>query len=300
MCYTNLMSEETVPKLSIAAPDPIGRLYRYPGSTVEPLPRRNLDFLPKILSGEWVPSITNIIDGLNKPYLNKWAARIALNELFDLEEKRPGYALGKRKKAVKYFSEAYERDRDAAATQGSHVHEACEFLALGKPLEDLPFVLTDTEMKHVDAWKSWADTWQPEFLATEATVFGETEFHDPYAGTTDFVVKLNGATVIGDLKTTRSGVHNEVSLQLTAAARAEKITRDSETLVDNYNIDAGIVVHLSPDGFMVKQAEISDDSFRIFSGLRSAWVFQSFDGFLAQDRHVLSRSLSRPDKIVTG
>src|SRR5690606_667646 len=116
--------------------------------------------------------------------------------------------------------------------------------------------------------------YDPEFLFLEDTVWSETH---GYAGSFDFMAKVTDPddgerlTVIGDFKTTRSGVHAEVSAQLTAYSRADYILTPSGEKADIPKIDAGIVVHARPEGGKVVPALLSDDVFDIFLALRKVW-----------------------------
>ena len=202
---------DTDPKLAIPAPAPIGRLYRLPGS--EPLtvrsngtvilPRKD-EIQRRIEAGVWSPSITNVIDLLNKPHLVTWGAKVAIQRIIDVERKHPGLTLQKPDQAIAYYKVEHERQRDAAADKGTAVHAACELLSNERDLAELAIPLSSEEMLHVESWLRWRERWNPEFLATEVTVFGVTGDGLRYAGTADFVARIGGKTVAGDLKTTRS------------------------------------------------------------------------------------------------
>lgn len=296
---------DTDPKLAIPAPAPIGRLYRLPGSASltlrangSPAIPRNSEIMSLVQSGTWAPSITNVIDMLNKPHLVTWGAKVAIQELIKVESRYPGVTLQKPSKALAYYKVEHERQRDAAADKGTTVHNACEMLANGQSLDDLVMPLTEEEALHVESWKNWRERWNPEFLATEVTVFGTTLDGLHYAGTADFVARINGKIVAGDLKTTRSGLHDEVSLQLTAVARAQSMSRDGEKMEPNFVVDAAIAVHLSAEGYAVKQADISDEKWEVFSGLRRAWMFNAFRGQTSPNHPALSRSLAGPEMLV--
>src|SRR5690606_29622277 len=69
-------------------------------------------------------------------------------------------------------------------------------------------------------FQEFLDDVQPEFIHLEQTVWND---NPSYAGSFDAIMKVGGETVITDWKTTRSGVHEEVALQLTAYANAERI-----------------------------------------------------------------------------
>lgn len=308
--------ENTDPALSVPAPEPIGRLYRFPGS--DPLlqkadgsvivPHQGA-LLEKIAAGEFVPSVTNVIGVLSKDHLINWSGRKSTEAILEFLSRNPEDGvmrlLKNQKEAIKHYSLTSERDRDRQALRGTRVHEACEFIGLGKDLSELGYELTDDEMACVDSFNRWLDMWQPEFLANEMSVFGETTsligdeiVKRGYAGTADFVIKVDGRVVIGDIKTTRSGLHNEIALQLTACTRAQKITLDQENLIDNFPIEAGIGLHLSPDGFIIKQASMTDQEWAIFGALRESWSFNAFNGQTAPNHRALNKFIGKPSQLV--
>lgn len=284
----NKHAPDTDPALAIPMPDPMGRIYRRPGSPALPRTARGKIILPDnelvregLKSGTYAPSITNVIGVLNKPYLNTWAAKIALEKAIEVEQTYPGRFLANPQGAIKYLKVEHERIRDAAAEKGTRVHLACEWYARDGYLDlaNFPYELTPEEMAHVDSWKRWADIWQPEFLALEMTVFGTTPEGLAYAGTADFIAKVQDKTILGDIKTTRSGLHNELALQLTAVARAQERTEDAQSLLPNIAVDGGIGLHLSADkGYTVRPAVLDESRWHTFRGLRMAWDYYALDG----------------------
>lgn len=292
---------DTDPALSIPVPDPIGRLYRQPGSEPVPTAASGAVILPddkeiqqRIIDGVWMPSITNVLNVRNMPHLVGWAARKAANLAVETEQKYPGRIAAEPRKAFAYFASAADRDRDAAAVQGTLVHEACEFLAKG---EQPPKPLTDIQQKYVDNWKRWADEWQPEFIALEATVFGTTPQGLAYAGTTDFIAKINGMVTIGDIKTTRSGLHIDLALQLSAAAHAQRVSFDDRTFSPMLDIEAAIGLHLSPERYRVAPVQLDGQVWDTFCALRSAWNFHVFHGHLDNGKNALGGFLSGPEAL---
>lgn len=283
--------DDGAPKLSIPLPEPFGRVYRMPGSAplrTGPnggviLPSED-EYHAKIVSGEWVPSITNVLGVRNAEHLIPWSAGRAAKAMLELIDKAPERVRKNPAGALSFARLAAERERDAAAEQGTRVHYACEQIALGKEVE--PKYLSPREWKYVDNFRRWTDDFQPEFIANEVTVFGTTP-SGPYAGTADFIARINGITVAGDYKTTRSGLHNDVAFQLAAVAHADTFTTDGVNLKPMIPIDAGYGVHLSPESYEMRPAIIDGQSWEIFKSLRATWNVHAFDGLQDDGRTTL-------------
>lgn len=266
-----------------------GRLYLRP----EDVPHKELflkDVRKSIIEGKLLPSVTNILGVRDKPFLVPWAAKLVATKAVEIANTYPERMKQAPEKAIQYLKGLANADRDSAATQGSKVHRAAETLALGN---DMPTGLSPAEMFYVDKWKQWRSEWQPEFLEVEATFIG-----DGYAGTADFVAKIMGHTVIGDLKTTRSGLHIDLSLQLSALANAPYMISNGKTIDNPYRFEAGLGVHLSTQAYHVKQASINGQTWEVFQSLRKVWNFHTFEGHLDNDGFALGGIVSDPKKII--
>lgn len=262
-----------------------GRLYLLP----EDVAIKNelmKDVRQSILDGKLLPSVTNVIGVRDKPHLIPWASKIVATKAVELANQFPERMRDAPEKAIHYLKGLANADRDKAGMQGSKVHRAVEMLTLGN---DLPEGLSPTELFHVDRWKRWREQWQPEFLEVEATFIG-----DGYAGTADFVAKIMGHTVIGDYKTTRSGLHIDLSLQLSALANAPKMISNGVTVDNPYMFEAGMGVHLSTQAYHVKQAVIDGQSWDTFKSLRNVWNFHMFEGHLDNNDYAVGAIINDP------
>lgn len=223
-------------------------------------------------SAEKLPGVTSILNMLPKGFLKYWASKSVATYAVDNLGAIVTLALKDPDGAIDLMKRAPDRDTGRAADAGTEVHDLYERLAKG---EDVGRIRPDLA-PYVALFKGFVEQYAPEFLYLEGTVWSETH---GYAGSFDFIAKVTDPetgermTVIGDWKTTRSGVHEEVALQLTAYARADYIINPDGTKADIPKLDGGIVVHVRPDGGQVVPARIDDDLFQIFLALRQVWEY---------------------------
>ncbi len=194
-------NEGSSPKLSIDLPKPIGRVYREPSNTKEY--KRN-EIPEAIYNGELVPSITNVLDVKNIPYLQQWAATKTAREAIRIGQRWPEKFRTDAIAAERYLKNLHNEDLKAAATRGTNVHQAMELLALG---QKIPNTLTEDERKCVISGEKFFSDFNPIFKHVEVTGFGTTSSGLKFAGTTDFIAdfslsKQRTITVAGDYKCT--------------------------------------------------------------------------------------------------
>lgn len=254
----------TSPALAISTK--YGRLYREPGTPLNSVSDVDASLAQNLL----MPSITNVIDTLNKPFLSNWYAKRAAEDAVQVIKDHPGLVQKKPQEAVKWISGAARRTASAAADLGDRVHNYVELLAQGITPEE---ELSQQAKGYVESWNKFVADHSPEFLHLEATVFGKTlHAGKAYAGTADFIAIIGGRTYVGDYKTGRS-IHAEASLQLSALRHG--LTLDSaDGIVDLPAIDGEIVVHLSANGYTVHETTDSEAAWETFSYLREVWDFQ--------------------------
>ena len=214
-----------------------------------------------------VPGVTSVLNMLPKPFLEFWASKLVAETAVDNVGSWIGLAVsGQREAAIDYLKKAPLRNTGKAADTGTAAHDLFERLASGERLGKRE--VSPDLVPFVNHFREWWEIWQPEFLHLERTVWSASV---GYAGTFDAIatVKPGGEAhnIIIDWKTTRSGVHPEVALQLTAYSRADYIIGEGGEQVPLPQIDGAAVLHVRPEGWQFVPASISDELFNVFKAL---------------------------------
>ncbi len=164
-----------------------------------------------------VPGVTTILQCINKPALVQWSAGMAsAHWAQEINSGRTDYSTIHMEARV-----AHRKKAQAAADIGTEVHAYAE--AWFKK-QDLPKISTKEAQRGVDAFHKWVDSHKIEIVASERRVFSK-KYH--YAGTTDFIAKIDGVLGVGDIKTS-SGIYPEMRLQTAAYQHALQEEKDIE------------------------------------------------------------------------
>lgn len=231
-------------------------------------------------TGEFIPGVTTTIDNLPKPFLKAWGQKLVAQEAVAKYDQLGRLAAADEEAAVTWLKNAPTRFTAHAAKVGHIAHAYMEDLALGNSV--------NTSKEHedviaiVDHYKNYLDVMQPEALLLEEGIWSEE--HD-YAGTFDAIVRFNRPDLVIrdafgqemelkgiawlDNKTTRSGVHPEVGLQLAAYRHAEYILRPDGTCAKNAPGDFALVLHVRPEGWELVPVQAGQAELDVFLHLRA-------------------------------
>jgi len=223
------------------------------------------------VTGELVPSVTTIINQVNKPLLTGWAARIAAEYAVDHWGEMSTWNPGVK---VRQIKNAHERERDASAVLGTAVHSAIDNWCKGTPHRNPPEV-----NPYMGSFVKFLLEKRPEFVRTEVTLWNRT--HD-YAGTADAICIIAGKTWLIDYKTGKN-LHDEVGLQLSALAHGEFIITPEGEELSVPAIDGIAAVHIRPRSWKFVPVNHSEDNFRAFLAAKELhrWSTEIRDGVLA-------------------
>jgi hypothetical protein len=182
--------------------------------------------------GSKVPSVTTILNVLDKPWMGPWAAKLVATEAVD---NRAWWSELARDEAISYLKGLPFRKRDEAADFGTAVHEVAEAIAA-----DLPFTIPANAEGHIAALHAWYEMYRPEVLAVETQVAGLG-----YAGTFDLLARVYEKTYLIDLKTGKT-LDPKWRLQVAAYMQGEPF-RDEAYLDWPAEPDDGAVLWVPSD-----------------------------------------------------
>lgn len=219
-------------------------------------------------TGAKVPGVTSIVGMLPKGFLQFWAAKMVAECAVDNMGAVVGLALNDKSGAVDYLKGAPRRFTAQAGDTGTAAHSIFERMARG---EGMGRVHPDLR-RYAEHFAEFLEEVQPEFLFLEDAVWSDT--HN-YAGSFDAIAKIGGETVMIDWKTTRSGVHEEVALQLSAYANADHIVlAETGENVPIPKIDACAVLHVRPEAWKLVPVKHSPEMFQTFLHLRKIFDWE--------------------------
>lgn len=202
-----------------------------------------------------IPGVTTILgDGMPKPALVGWGIKSVAEYAIDHWDELADAEISERLSTLKGAPYA---DRDQAARRGTEVHNLAESLIHGDEV-DVPAELAG----HVKAYVDFLDTWQPEPVLVEATVY---HLAFGYAGSLDLIADFaDGKRRLCDVKTSRSGVYGETAYQLTGYRYAEKYIDANGDPQPMLEVDECCVIHVRADGYSLIPVRSDEQVLREF------------------------------------
>jgi hypothetical protein len=260
------------------------------------------------IDGEKAPGVTSIISAaLPKPNIADWRSRtvaewvaqrmpvvdgafvpdsdgLLLDEVMRLARSVKKYLPpGNVIEVAKLLARLPDFDRDAAGNRGTEVHALAERYMRGEEVA-IPAELSD----HVFAFERFVREWAPTDELVEIVVCHRTL---GYCGTFDMVCTLrDGRRWLLDLKTNRSGVFDDVALQLAGYRYAELAVIDGEE-VPMPDVDCTGVVWLTPGGYELHRVDTGLPVWRAFQRLvHTAAFLKETKGTLTEQVTELERA----------
>jgi hypothetical protein len=237
---------------------------------VNTIKRGGARFYVEPSNGEKVPGVTSVLGMLPKEFLRYWAAKMVAEEAVTDLGALVSIAMrdGGREAAVDYLKKAPDRTTRKAADIGTAAHDLFERLSRG---ELVGRVHPDLE-PYARHFSEFLEVAQPEYHFMEETVWSDEH---RYAGSFDAFATIQGERIWIDNKTTRSGIHEEVGVQLAAYRYAENIIRSDGTRVPMPKADGGAVLHVRPEGWKLVPVRADRVLFdEVFLPLRKVFEYE--------------------------
>jgi hypothetical protein len=223
-------------------------------------------------TGDLVPSVTNVLSVMGKgDVLMRWASKLVAERAMQMKHALPNMQDGDIIDTLKAVP--FQRS-NRAAERGTDIHSYLEARMNDWAVEDLS---ADAE-----PYRAAADDWlgkDIEIVATELTVF-----HPTYAGTMDFVARIDGKLTIGDFKTSKA-IYDEAALQLAALMgcltdkHGDPVPwRDADG--EFIEVPDLLVVRIGQDKFEEKRVADPMGSLSVFFALLDAWHWKHGKAYL--------------------
>ena len=233
--------------------------------------------------------VTSVVGMLPKDFLKWWAAKMTAEEAVDnFGALASLVAKGDRDGAVDWLKRAHLRNVGKASVKGTEVHSMVEEVT---ELGGIPKKIKKDLLPYARGWLAFLEATDATVLEQETTVWS-TEHG--YSGTLDLSLSIPDSTwvdgppswwegadvpIIADVKTTRSGVHAEVALQLAAYRGAdEKMSQDAEGVFHPepwpVHQKTGLVVWLRPDEWKLVPVDTGDATLEVFVSLMDAFRWE--------------------------
>lgn len=184
-----------------------------------------------------VDGVTSALNIIAKPQLLYWAVDLAVKHIQrNLLPGKP-YDEIQLDRLLKEARWAHKRTSGEAQDMGKMVHKFCEEWIAGKNPK-LPY---NAEVKNsCQQFLKWVDENEIEFLESERVVYSKSL---NYAGTADFICKIDGMTLLGDFKSSKA-IYDEYFFQTASYTQAylEEFPKKK--------IDGNIIIRLGKDGVL--------------------------------------------------
>lgn len=199
------------------------------------------------INGKKVDGTTSALGVISKPALMYWAVNQAIEHLQGIMKPGKSYDEMEIRSMLLDAKGAHRKKKETAADMGTFVHKWCEDWIAGLN----PEVPVNPELKNAtDQFLKWVSEHHVEFLLSEKVVYSKLY---NYAGTMDFLAKIDGKLTVGDFKTS-SGIWDEYFFQVAAYQQAY------EEEYPEAKIDGQMIIRIGKDAsFEIKEISSRDE-----------------------------------------
>lgn len=222
------------------------------------------------------PSVTTVLEILDKPALSTWKAQQAVRGLYRLYAE-DGAADFSEDEAVKWALAEVRKNRDGAASIGSGVHHLADMASRASGSDSKAFQVSEQEKPYLDAFNAFTEAYsRSSFVSSEKMVWSL----NGYAGTYDLLMMIGNELWLLDIKTGRRVDYPEYALQLAAYRWADWIILEGDPRTfDMPDVQRTGILHLRPDtykaGYCLYEVPTTYDSdYLTFLGLLEAYKWK--------------------------
>ena len=177
------------------------------------------------VDGYKVDGTTAVLGIINKPALMYWAVNITLEYLNTVIKPGISYDEIQLQEHFAMAKTANRRKSGRAADIGKLVHDWCKYW-IAKKNPELP--INEEARISIGKFQDWVKEKQVEFIKSEFIVYSKSL---GYAGTGDFIAKIDGKIYLGDFKTS-TGIWDEYWFQV-AAYQSAYLEEFSDKKIDS-------------------------------------------------------------------
>lgn len=213
-----------------------------------------------------IPSVTTILSAIAKPALVPWAAKVTSEYIAD--KIKPGVAYDELQLNEIFESgkKAHLNSKQSAGQAGTLIHNWISSYIKGEA-PDMP--VSEEMVRSIEKFLKWVKEYNVEFVASEEMIYS---IKYGYTGTFDFICRINGELVMGDIKTS-SGIWDEYWLQVAAY----QLAREEEFPQEKYAYRGIIRIDRKIGTFQWKQSDPRDYDSHVAGFLAAKQLYNTLE-----------------------
>lgn len=230
-------------------------------------------------NGTRIPGVGSFLnDGVPKKALIEWGPRVTAEYAVDHWDELTAMTPSERLKALEKCRYLVS---DTAKQRGIEVHALAERLVKGEEV-DVP----DDIAGHVESYIKFLDEFEPQPVHVEIPVCSYTH---GYSGVIDLVADFpgRGTRALCDIKTARSGIFGETSLQMAAYRYADVILGEEPVPA----VDEVLGIHVTADDVRLLPIIAGPEQFRQFL------YVQQVARFCGESRDLIGSPIDPPSRV---
>lgn len=205
-----------------------------------------------------LPSVTTVLEILDKPALTTWKAKEAARAMLRacIAGVANGLPFPEEEEAIRFALSESRKGRDTAANVGSGVHHLADMALRASESDPNAWQVSDETQPYLDAFRAFSDRYErSSFVSSEKMVWSL----NGYAGTYDLLMMIGNELWLIDIKTGKGIDYPEYALQLAGYRWADYIILEGNPV--RYampEIQRTGILHLRPDLYTEKGYELFD------------------------------------------